>query len=665
MNNRITASNWKLGEKLDLLCDGVWKTVSVCGRISDGINVVDEKARAEFYSEARLRRLFADGALKRVKLKQNLPETVQKRIEASLCALPASQRAHARLASAYIMEFVRRGEKGRATRVHLEQIIADVAAEYQDSQPPCWRTLSDKLKHVKDGYVDIREVMGGRELRGNRSERFGAFEPVMKEIIKENILVPVPQTTVCVHALLKDRLKTWNALQEPQNRVERELGLRTVQRRMSKISDYEKVLAWEGSKEAARRFKPVGKAPPARFAMDVVEIDHTVADVFAVHPRTRKLIGRPILTVAVDRYSRMVVGFHIGFEEASYKTVMLCLRQAICPKDNLLEANGIDVDAWGCHGRMQTIVMDNGREFRGAELDDALAQLFVDKRYCRTATGSDKGTVERFLKTPAKAFFHTLPGTTFSTARDKGDRDTEATACLTVADIRRLFLRWLVLEYARSEHRGINDAPMAKFAESTERHPLALLDDVADLDVLLLPAATRTLQVQGIAMFGVYYGSRDKRLEALLVDPQRPNECIVKYDPNDIGYIWLLDWRTQRYVKLACPTDSGFEGLTEREFNVDRELALSKKRDRKALYGADLDAARVERVRNVKALIDEGKAKGRAIGRLGGADPESPLSKKDISASAGKPAARPNVARPQLLPKPRSGSRVSFTFNPQ
>jgi len=454
------------------------------------------------------------------------------------------------------------------------------------------------------------------------------FEQVIKEVLKEAILVPVPQTTVDVLATLRDRLQAWNALQAPENRVSCKLSLRTLQRRIAELSDYQKVLAWEGSKEAARRFKPVGMAPLARFAMDVVEIDHTVADVFAVHPKTRKSIGRPVLTVAIDRYSRMVVGFHIGFEEPSYKTVMLCLRQTILPKDELLEANDLDGDAWTCWGRMNKVVMDNGREFRGAALDDALVQLFIDKQYCRTATGQDKGTVERFLKTAAEAFFHTLPGTTFCNAEAKGDRDAEKSARLTVADIRRLFLRWLVLEYARSEHRGINDVPMAKFAQSTERNALRLPDNVADLDVLLLPADTRTLQRQGVAMFGVYYGTRHPELGALLRDPQKPDTCVVKYDPNDIGHIWLLDWRTQRYIKLACPPDSGFEGLTEREFDVDRALLLSERGDRTAVYAEDLAAARVERMGNVEALSIDRKAKGRAIGRLANADPEFPTGGK-------------------------------------
>lgn len=658
------ATNWKLGEKLAILCDGAWKTVTVCARADDGINVLDEQLRAEFYSEARLRRLFADGELKRSKPRRTMTELARKRLEASLCALPASQRAHARLLSAYIMEFVRRGGQGRASRHHLEQIIADVAAEQQDAKPPSWRTLSDKLKHMEDGKVDLRRVMGGREMRGNRSKRFGDFEQVIKDVLKEKILIAEPSTTIDTLATLRTRLKSWNATQQPEHRVTRTLSLRTLQRRISKISDYEKTLAWDGSKEAARRYQPVGKAPPARFAMDVVEIDHTVADVFAVHPKTRRSIGRPILTVALDSFSRMVVGFHIGFEEPSYKTVMLCLRQTILPKDALLDASGIAVNLWTCFGLMDTVVMDNGREFRGTALDDALAQLSVNKRYCRTAKGQDKGKVERFLKTATEAFFHTLPGTTFSNPTALGERDAEASARLTVAEIRDLFLHWLVCEYGRSEHRGIDDVPTARFAQSTLRHPLKLPDDVADLDVLLLPSDTRTLQPQGVAMFGAYYTLAREKWGELLRHPERPKDCVVKYDPNDIGHIWLLDWRTQQYVKLTCAPTYGFAGLTEREFNVDRGLMLEEKRDRSASYAEDLTAARVQRMQKVDALVANGKAKGRAIARLGNADPEFSGTVKKVVAPAPEPITKQPVPSQKRLP-PRSGSRITFTVNPE
>ncbi len=50
-----------------------------------------------------------------------------------------------------------------------------------------------------------------------------------------------------------------------------------------------------------------GQFPGAEVPLAVVQIDHTLLDVIAVEETTRKAMGRPWLTLAIDVYSRMVV----------------------------------------------------------------------------------------------------------------------------------------------------------------------------------------------------------------------------------------------------------------------------------------------------------------------------------------------------------------------
>ena len=55
--------------------------------------------------------------------------------------------------------------------------------------------------------------------------------------------------------------------------------------------------------------------------LDIIQIDHTKVDVILVDEETRKPIGRPIITVAIDVFSRMIFGFYISFEGPSYFNV--------------------------------------------------------------------------------------------------------------------------------------------------------------------------------------------------------------------------------------------------------------------------------------------------------------------------------------------------------
>ena len=45
--------------------------------------------------------------------------------------------------------------------------------------------------------------------------------------------------------------------------------------------------------------------------LEIVQIDHTKADIFVVDEKSRKPIGRPWLTLAMDVFSRMVTGFYL------------------------------------------------------------------------------------------------------------------------------------------------------------------------------------------------------------------------------------------------------------------------------------------------------------------------------------------------------------------
>jgi len=64
------------------------------------------------------------------------------------------------------------------------------------------------------------------------------------------------------------------------------------------------------------------KAVPGQYVvsrpLEVVQIDHTQVDIFLVDEKTRKTMDkRPWLTLAIDVFTRMVVGFHLSMDKPS------------------------------------------------------------------------------------------------------------------------------------------------------------------------------------------------------------------------------------------------------------------------------------------------------------------------------------------------------------
>ena len=641
----MTAVNWALGEALRVREGAEWRTFRVSGRTDDGLNLVEEASkRACWKSEAELRGLWKARELRRERAPTDaLKEAAKRLLSRSLCSMSEAERAHVRWLAPYLLAFLRRGGARHASRRELEALIAEVAAERGHEKRPHWRTVSDHLRAMKGGRADGRWLVPRVSARGNRTPRFGRFEGEIDRALRELVLVPNRAPMEDVLARLRAELEAFNDRVPADERVKCALSRRTLERRVAAMAEDEKVAAWQGKQAARRKCVPVGRAPKSARPLQHVEIDHTVLDVLVVHPETGKVLGRPVITVAIDRYSRMVVGLHIGFEEPSYRTVMLCLRAAMLPKDDLLRKHGLPLDSYPCHGVIETIVVDNGREFHSADLDDATNQLLIDVQYCRAGTPWDKGVVERWFGRLNQQVIHRLPGTTKSNPAAKGEYDAEREACLTVADVRRIVTRWVVEVYSVEVHDGIGDAPIRRWREGVEESPVSLPPEAEDLDVLLLPAKPCRLHREGIRLHGRLYGEHE-RLRALLNDPARPDECMVKYDPDDLGWAFLLDWQEERFIPLRC-ADKDADGMTLREHEAAAERVRREIRDYEAITAPRLQEARRRIARDLGEIAAKGKLRGRKAARLVGGDPDAPARRRAKAPNPPMPAS-PSARNP-------------------
>ncbi|WP_298829463.1 hypothetical protein [uncultured Piscinibacter sp.] len=88
---------------------------------------------------------------------------------------------------------------------------------------------------------------------------------------------------------------------------------------------------WGRSVADAKR-KPRSAGVVTTRPLERVELDHFLCDVHLVCHRTGVPLGRPWLTLAVDHYSGMVVGYHLSFAPPSAASVLACLRHSILPK---------------------------------------------------------------------------------------------------------------------------------------------------------------------------------------------------------------------------------------------------------------------------------------------------------------------------------------------
>ena len=92
-------------------------------------------------------------------------------------------------------------------------------------------------------------------------------------------------------------------------------------------------------------------------------------------------LGRAYLTLLIDSYSHCILGFNLGFNEPGFYPVRNTLLHAFKPKTYIQSQYPNIIHDWPCHGKPETIVVDNGVEFWGNDLEQTCKELNINVQY--------------------------------------------------------------------------------------------------------------------------------------------------------------------------------------------------------------------------------------------------------------------------------------------
>jgi len=404
----------------------------------------------------------------------------------------------------------------------------------------------------------------------------------------------------------------------------------TIRNRISAIGGRRKLAAREGEGAARDRYDPVPGKFEAEYPLHVVQIDHTRMDVVVVDRRSRRPIGRPWLTLAIDVYSRMIQGYHLSLEAPSAASVAMCISSAVLPKEKILIEHGIEGE-WNIWGFMDTVHVDNGADFRSKALERACAIHGIHIDFRPLGKTSYGGHIERVIGTMMEST-HLLHGTTFSSIRDKGEYDPDANASLTMEELEKWFLTFVTKVYHRRVHSSLGMSPEEKFRRgilSEEGHGLpARPADPHTLYLDFLPAFERTVQRNGVNIDGINYYDPVLRPYVLAEDPAtgKRRKFLFRRDPKNVSEIWFRDGEDGSYHRIPA-ADQSMPDMTLWELRAAKERAKDRTgpgrtegREVLAAYGELFSMAEESRLKTKKARR-EAERKERAVRDYGRAVP--------------------------------------------
>lgn len=186
------------------------------------------------------------------------------------------------------------------------------------------------------------------------------------------------------------------------------------------------------------------------------QIDATIGDIYLVSRFDRtKIIGRPVVYIVIDVFSRMIAGLYIGLEGPSWVGAMMALANAAESKVEYCRRFGIEIDAsdWPCDAMPDRLLGDRG-EMAGAMVETLIKTLRVNVENAAPYRADWKGIVEqRFHMIPAK-FKAYVPGYIAPDFRERGARDYRLDGKLDLNDFTEIFIR-CVLYY--NNHHVLED----------------------------------------------------------------------------------------------------------------------------------------------------------------------------------------------------------------
>ncbi|NVK19789.1 MAG: DDE-type integrase/transposase/recombinase [Methylocystaceae bacterium] len=480
--------------------------------------------------------------------------------KADLSALPQKDQKEVMRRWEYIklVEFPQIAETGKKL---VKAVIPLAAEKMGDVNPPSWQQLYRWLKLYRDGGCDICALIPKTKKRGNRRSKLPIeVHQSIQEIIKERFLITTrPRVSDVYSAVIVD-IKRQNQMRPEWEQLPTP-NIRTLYREIAKLDKYTFLEGRYGKAIAQKETRHIGKGAESTRPLERIEIDHTVMDIMVVAAENEKIVyGRPTLTMVIDHFTRMPLGYYVGFEPPSTASVMMALRNAFSPKDWVNERYPDIKGKWPCYGVPEMLVTDNGAEFHSNDLDLACAQLGILIQHNKVKSPWTKGTVERFLGEISRSLLSQAPGKTFHKVDARAEYKSVEEAIISLEKLDEVICQWIVDVHAVQMHEGINAIPLERWEEGVEIFPPRLFSSSEDLDILLAGnQPQRRLHPQGIVFNRLRYNSPE--LSVMRNSLPQGVKVDFKFDHMDLGQIYVLDPRTEEYLPVPALEQDYAKGL--------------------------------------------------------------------------------------------------------
>lgn len=286
----------------------------------------------------------------------------------------------------------------------------------------------------------------------------------------------------------------------------------------------------------------------------VYQIDATIGDIYLVSSLDRtRIIGRPVIYVVIDVFSRMIVGMSVTLEGPSWVGAMQALENASTDKVAFCQEYGIEITEadWSSHRLPEMLLADRG-ELEGYNADNLVNALNVRISNTPPYRADWKAIVERNFRLSNDKCIHWAPGAVYK-PHERGDADYRLDAVLDLHQFRKLMVLCF-LDHNKDHRMGWYRMDEFMIQEHVEPYPIDLWNWGIDnrgghlrrverdtLRLNLLPTKEATVTYRGIRFEGLLYSCDLALREQWFVKAREKGSWRINIacDPRKLDEIYL------------------------------------------------------------------------------------------------------------------------------
>ena len=277
-------------------------------------------------------------------------------------------------------------------------------------------------------------------------------------------------------------------------------------------------------------------------------LDSTIMDIYLISD-TGQIIGRPVMTAAVDAFSGLLCGYSLGWEGGKYSLNQLMLN-IIKDKQKHCLSFGIKIEKeeWSCDKLAGKFITDKGAEYASDNFSQ-LTELGICIENLPPYRPELKSCVEKFFDCIQNCFKTHLKGCGILELdfQERGAEDYRKQACLTLQQFETILLHCIlyynnqrVVDFPFTEEmiaNGIKPFASSIWDWGASQSSANLIEvDRQKLILTLLPRTTGRFTRRGLVVNKLRYradGFNDEFLDG--------GAGTVAYNPDNVNMVWLLD----------------------------------------------------------------------------------------------------------------------------